>query len=82
MTVSPWVQGFAQGWGGYPGCPVLPPSPLSPQSAKLRLEGSVPYLQQGCCGCPWVCSAAAEEVGKDVTCNLSVSFSPQGLCLG
>lgn len=44
-------------------------------NAKLRLEGSVPYLQQGCCGCPRVCPA--EEVAKDVTCNLPASL-PRG----
>uniref|UniRef100_A0A803V6U7 Multidrug and toxin extrusion protein n=1 Tax=Ficedula albicollis TaxID=59894 RepID=A0A803V6U7_FICAL len=65
---------------GHKGGPCMPSSAtpfLQPQAAKLRLEGSVPYLQQGCCVCPRVCPAVAEEVGKDVTCNLPVSL-PRG----
>lgn len=71
MAGSPWVQGFCSGHEGVPWVP------SSPQSAKLRVEGSVPYLQQGCSGCPQLCPAVAEEVGQDVTCNLPVSL-PRG----
>ena len=50
--------------------------PLSPanQPAKIRLEGSAPYLQQGLYGCHRVSPAIAEEV---IICNLPVSL-PRG----